>query len=302
MGNYTGEIFAVATSFMWTISAMAFESGGKKIGSLPLNLIRLLFALVFISIYSYFTRGLPFATDADLNTWLWLSLSGVVGLVIGDLMLFRAYILVGARISMLILSLVPPITAFLGWLVLDEKLKGQQLIAMLITLVGICIVLLSKKTPKESDKTDKKKTKNIIGYLLAFGGAAGQAGGLVLSKKGMGNYDAFASTQIRIIAGIIGFVIIISFAKLWRKTFAGIKNIPAMKSIALGSLAGPFLGVSFSLIAVQFIETGIAATLSSLAPVVIILPSMIIFKEKISKLEIIGAIISVIGVALFFWN
>ncbi len=302
MGNYTGEIFAVATSFMWTISALAFESGGKKIGSLPLNFIRLLFAFVFISIYSYFSRGLPFATDASLTTWAWLILSGLVGLVIGDLMLFKAYVLIGSRISMLILSLVPPITAFFGWLILDETLKGQQIIAMLVTLIGICIVLLSKKQPDALQQNKKKQRKNIIGYFLAFGGAIGQSGGLVLSKKGMGNYDAFASTQIRIIAGIIGFAIIISFAKLWKKTFIGMKNASAMKSISLGAFTGPFLGVSFSLLAVQFIETGIAATLSSLAPVIIILPSMLIFKEKIHVMEIIGAIISVIGVAIFFWN
>ncbi len=304
MANYTGEIFAVATSFMWVISALAFESGGKKIGSLPLNFIRLIFALFFISIYSYITRGLPFATDADLNTWMWLILSGIVGLVIGDLMLFKAYILIGSRVSMLILSLVPPITAFLGWIMLGETLKNIQIFAMLITLVGISIVLLSRRPDKqEKDKnTDQKESsKNIIGYLLAFGGAVGQAGGLVLSKKGMGEYDAFAATQIRIIAGIVGFALILSFAKLWKKTFNGMKNIPAMKSIALGSLAGPFLGVSFSLIAIKFTETGVAATLSSLAPVVIILPAIILFKEKVRLMEIIGAIISVVGVGLFFW-
>lgn len=135
---------------------------------------------------------------------------------------------------------------------------------------------------------------------MAFGGAVGQAGGLVLSKKGMGNYDAFASTQIRIIAAMFCFAIILSFAKLWKKTITGAKNVPAMKRVALGSLAGPFLGVSFSLLAVQYIETGVAATLSSLAPVVIILPSMFIFKEKIRPQEVIGAFISVVGVALFF--
>lgn len=305
MGNYIGEIFAVATSFMWTVSAMSFESAGKKIGSVPLNFIRLIFALIFITIYSYFSRGLFFATDATANMWIWLSISGLVGFVIGDILLFRAYVVVGARVSMLVMSLVPPITAFFGWMILGETLTAIQFVAMLITILGIVLVLWKKPDKKDKPKEKvnlfrRKPSVALVGFLLAFGGACGQAGGLVLSKKGMGDYDAFAATQIRIIAGIIGFTIILSFAKLWKKTINGLKNVSAVKMITLGSFAGPFLGVSFSLIAVKYTETGIAATLSSLAPVIIILPSMWFFKEKIKPLEIIGAVISVIGVGLFF--
>lgn len=299
MGNYVGEIFALITSVMWVISAMAFESAGKKIGSLPLNLIRLVFAFVFISIYTFFSRGMFFATDVDLNSFLWLALSGVIGFVIGDIMLFQAYVVVGARISTLIMSLVPAITALLGWLILGETLSPKQIIAMVIAMSGIFIVLFGRG--KNTDPNQKKNKKAIvIGLLLALGGAIGQAGGLVVSKKGMGTYDAFASTQIRIITGIICFAIILTFAKKWKKTFAGLKNFSAVKSISLGAFVGPFLGVSFSLIAVKYTETGIAATLSSLAPVLIILPSMIFFKEKVKLIEVVGAVVSVIGVALFF--
>lgn len=305
MENYLGEIFAVITSFMWTVSAISFESAGKKIGSIPLNFIRLIFALIFISIYTYFTRGLFFAIDASIDAWLWLSLSGMVGFVIGDLLLFRAYIVVGARISMLIMSLAPPITAFLGWLILGETLSIKQFIAMLITITGIAVVLWKKPEKKDNKKNatnffKRKPSVAFWGILLAFGGACGQAGGLVLSKKGMGDYDAFAATQIRIIAGIVGFSLILTFSKLWRKTIKGFKNVSAIKWITLGSFAGPFLGVSFSLIAVKYTETGIAATLSSLAPIIIILPAMLIFKEKIKPMEIVGSIITVVGVALFF--
>jgi drug/metabolite transporter (DMT)-like permease len=265
----------------------------------------LIFALIFITIYSYFTRGLFFATDATANMWIWLSISGLVGFVIGDILLFRAYVVVGARVSMLVMSLVPPITAFFGWMILGETLTAIQFVAMLITILGIVLVLWKKPDKKDKPKEKvnlfkRKPSVALVGFLLAFGGACGQAGGLVLSKKGMGDYDAFAATQIRIIAGIVGFTIILSFAKLWRKTLNGLKNVSAVKMITLGSFAGPFLGVSFSLIAVKYTETGIAATLSSLAPVIIILPSMWFFKEKIKPLEIIGAVISVIGVGLFF--
>jgi drug/metabolite transporter (DMT)-like permease len=301
--TYQGEIFALITSFCWTISALSYESAGKKIGTVPMNLIRMTMAFVFISIYTVFVRGKLLPTDASQETWFWLIISGLVGFVIGDIMLFQSFVVIGARVSMLVMSLVPPITAILGWLILGETMTGWQIFAMMVTVSGIVLVMLKRKKTQPEDGNSQKKGRisaTLIGLLLALGGAVGQAGGLVISKKGMGNYDAFAASQIRIIAGVVGYTIIISFAGLWRKTFAGLKNAAAMKAVTLGSFVGPFLGVSFSLIAVKYTTTGIAATLTSLAPVIIILPSMLIHKEKISFQEVAGAIISVVGVALFF--
>jgi drug/metabolite transporter (DMT)-like permease len=135
---------------------------------------------------------------------------------------------------------------------------------------------------------------------MALGGAIGQATGLVLSKKGMGSYDAFSSSQIRVLTGIAGFSFLFIFMKRWPRVWAALKNPPAMRRITLGAFFGPFLGVSFSLLAVQHTETGIAATLMSIVPVLIIIPSVLIFHEKINLKEIIGAIITVAGVAMFF--
>jgi len=103
-----------------------------------------------------------------------------------------------------------------------------------------------------------------------------------------------------IIAGIVGFAILISILKRWGRVFSAIRNIPAVKSMAIGSFSGPFLGVSFSLIAVKFTETGIAATLMAIVPIIIIVPAIVINKEKIKFVEIVGAFIAVIGVGLFF--
>jgi drug/metabolite transporter (DMT)-like permease len=187
----------------------------------------------------------------------------------------------------------------MGWIILGETMTGQQIFAMMITISGIVMVLLKRKK-NNSVKNKSGLSTTVVGLLLAFGGALGQAGGLVISKKGMGNYDAFAASQIRIIAGVVGYIIIISFAGLWKKTLSGLKNVSAMKAVSLGSFVGPFLGVSFSLLAIKYTTTGIAATLTSLAPIIIIFPSVIINKEKVAFMEVFGAVISVIGVALFF--
>lgn len=302
MENYFGEIAGVLTAVFWTVTSMAFESAGKKVGSLSVNLIRLVMAFFFIGIYSWIARGFFFPTDASLFQWKWLAISGLIGFVIGDLLLFQAFVLVGARISMLMMALAPPFAAFIGWLILDEVMSPMNLLGMAITLTGIVLVILKREKVEKNGQMIKKLKSNysVHGILLALGGALGQAAGLVLSKKGMGDYDAFSASQIRVLTGIAGFTIMFFFMKRWPKVLSALKHSPAMKRIALGAFFGPFLGVSFSLLAVQHTQAGIAATLMAISPVLIIVPAIIIFKERVNWKEILGAIITVGGVALFF--
>jgi len=302
MVMYFGEIAALLTAVFWTVTSMSFESAGKKVGSLSVNLIRLVVAFFIYGVLNYFRRGFFLPLDAGLERWMWLALSGLVGFVMGDLLLFQAFVVIGARISMLIMALTPPITAFVGWIVLGEMLSPMNWVGMIVTLTGISIVIL-KREKKDVDSTKRRKiTTNysLTGILLAFGGAVGQGVGLVLSKKGMGQYDAFAASHIRVITGMIGFAIIILITRRYGKVWKALQHIPAMKRVALGSVFGPFLGVSFSLLAVQNTKAGIAATIMSIVPVLIIPPAILFFHEKVNWKEIIGAIITVSGVALFF--
>lgn len=300
MQQYLGEIAALLTAVCWTVTAMAFESAGKRVGALSLNLIRLVIGLVFLAIYNAIVNDGLFP-EATHYQWFWLVMSGLVGFVLGDLFLFRAFILIGARISMLIMALVPPITALIGWLTLGEVLTGMEFLGMGITLLGIILVMSTKLEIKKGTfgKT-LRMGPLVLGSILALGGAVGQAAGLVLSKKGMQDMNAFSATQIRIMAGVVGFSIVITLFKRWKHLFGALRDLKAMKAMTIGSFTGPFLGVSFSLLAVQHTDTGIAATLMALTPVLIIPAAIMMKKEKIKALEMIGAVVSVGGVALFF--
>ncbi len=291
-----GESAALVTAICWTITALAFESAGKKVGSLPVNVIRLFFAFFIIGIFSYFRNGLFFASDASLEAWVWLPISGIIGFVIGDLLLFQAFVIIGARVSMLIMALTPPIAAFFGWLILNEKMSAINFLGMAITIVGISIVILAK----ESGQKIIKMKYPVKGVLLALGGAIGQGLGLVFSKLGMKDYDPFLSTQIRILAGIIGFSILFTVLGKWKNLFAAFKDKTAMFGISIGSFFGPFLGVSLSLLAIQHTTTGIASTIMAIVPVLILIPSIFIYKEKITLKEISGAVVAFLGVVMFF--
>jgi drug/metabolite transporter (DMT)-like permease len=304
LSTHQGEFAALLTAVFWTITALAFESASKKVGSLSVNLIRLCLALVFLSIYSWVSRGVAFPVDAGQHQWVWLSLSGLVGFVLGDLFLFRSYVVIGARISMLIMALAPPIAALIGWIALDEHLTLKQGLGMFVIFAGIAMVILEKEyeDPEISEAKPRKVrfAYPITGLLLALGGAVGQGGGLVLSKYGMQQYDVFASVQIRVITGIAGFAAMFLLLNRWDALRNALRNRKAMSRLSIGAVFGPFLGVSFSLWAVRYTSTGVASALMSIVPVLIILPSVVLFKEKFNAKELIGAVITVGGVMLFF--
>jgi drug/metabolite transporter (DMT)-like permease len=301
--SHTGEVAALLTTVFWTITALSFETASKRIGSLHLNLLRLGLAVILLAGFNWISRGMIFPLDATSHQWTWLSISGLVGFVIGDFCLFQAFIIIGARVSMLFMTLAPPIAAITGWYFLNDKLSPLGILGMVITLSGIALVIFVR-TPANSPHTmQSSKVKLALpvkGIILALIAAAGQGIGLVISKHGMQQYDPFSSAQIRVIAGFIGFALIFTMLGKWKELPASFSDRKAMVWLSVGAIFGPFLGVSFSMIAVQHTNAGIAQTIMSLVPVLIIPPSILISKEKPKFREIIGAIMAVIGVSLFF--
>ncbi len=294
--SYSGEVAALLVAFFWTITALSFEVASNRIGSLAVNLLRLAFAFVFLSVFTWIYRGFIFPADASAHAWFWLGLSGFVGFVFGDYFLFKSYTLIPSRISMLVMTFVPPVTAFLGWIVLGEVMTIKHLLGMTLTVSGIVMTIFSRN--KQSGKFSLHYP--LKGILFAFFGVLGQAGGLILSKYGMQEYDPFASTQIRIIAGLIGFGFLILITRKTSLITKAFNDRKAIVTTINGSFFGPFLGVSFSLLAIQHTGTGIASTLMAIVPILIIPPSAIFLKQKVGLIDYLGAVVSVSGVILFF--
>ena len=268
--SYVGEIASLLTAVCWTFSAIYFEKAGRRVGSLSVNIIRIFLGIIFLGLTTTFTRGMFFPMDATPYNWFWLGLSGIVGFFLGDLFLFKSYTIIGSRTSQLVMSLAPMITAVIGWFFLNEILSLKSIIGIVVSVSGIMIAVAGKKL---------KLNVPVKGFLYALGGALGQAVGLILSKKGMGEYDAVAATQIRAIFGFAAFAILVTFAKRWRRVILTTGDRKSMSIITVGTIFGPFIGVSLSLYAVQHTETGIAAALMALTPIFIIVPTAIMFKE-----------------------
>ena len=306
---YLGEVLSLGVAISWTATALFAEVGSKRLGSLQLNVIRLTLSLLMLGATLWYFTGSPIPLYTDGRTWFWLSLSGFVGYVLGDYCLFNAYVLIGSRFGQLFMTLAPIAAAISGWMILGEHMSSKAILGMLVTIAGIGISIFNRgKTHKIGLKLPTK------GVLLGIGAGVGQGVGLVLSKVGMNYYKLsiphgmenvnnlmpFASTFIRAITGALGFLIVMGYQKQF-DTLATVRHDLKGTGAALGAtIFGPFVGVSISLMAVQYTEAGVASTLMALTPIFILLPVRIFFKQKITFKEILGAIISVLGVSLFF--
>ncbi len=330
---FIGETIALGVAVSWTATALFAEVSSKRMGSLPLNTLRMTMSLILLTLTLWLLMGVPYPRYADGPTWLWLALSGVVGYVIGDYCLMQGYIYIGSRFGQLFMTLSAPTAAITGRLLLGEEMSTLAIIGMVVTLSGISLSILSKsdqKPDKEGHKSQSLKlTLPARGIFFASMAGICQGFGLVLSKMGLGHYNnalstegidpmtaptdvllpvplqfsvPFAATMIRASIGLVGFfLLLVLFNKDWKQKLShAAHDHVAMWCLLGATIFGPFVGVSASLLATEYTSTGIAQTIFALTPILIIAPAAWLFHQKVTLREIIGAVISVAGVCLFF--
>ena len=308
--NHLGEIISLIVAASWTVTALFADKASHRIGSITTNVLRLSMAIVFLAALLWVSIGHPYPVYASGQAWLWLALSALVGYVFGDWCLFNCYMSIGARFGQLFMTLAPPMAAIAGWAILGETLTWKSCLAMVVTLCGIAISILSRGGGHKVQLTLPFK-----GVLLGLGAGIGQGVGLVLSKVGLQHYadaipmDApsrmaqmlpFASTMIRAVVGASGFLALMALQKDLPRLKQAVHDRTGMGYALIVTLFGPVLGVSLSLMAVQYTGAGIASTLMALSPVFILIPYALIYKQRIKFREVLGVLVSMTGVAMFF--
>ena len=304
-----GEIISLVVAVSWTATALFAEIATKRVGQLTMNVARMIASLILLGATLWIFTGSPLPLYADQTTWMWLSLSGFVGYALGDYCLFNSYIVIGSRFGQLFMTLASPFAALAAWILLGETLSWTALLGMFVCMSGIGMSVLSR-----GDEKRVHFKLPLRGILLGIGAGAGQGVGLVLSKVGMAHYSElvpatdevattlipFASTMMRAVMGLIAFTLAMAYTRQFHKLPQIVHDRKAFLAGMGAVILGPFIGVSLSLMAVQMAPAGVAQTLMSLTPIFILLPSKMLYKTRITTLEVIGAIIAVAGASLLF--
>lgn len=303
-----GQSAGLATALCFTAGSVLFSMASRQVGAFVLNRIRLVFALAFLGLAHWLYFGALYPHTAAWSHWFWLGLSGVVGLALGDIFLFHGYALIGPRLTMLMMSLSPILTALLAWLFLDEKLSGGQILGICITISGIVWVVSEQnhraRHTKNGEGAGTISMPNYrLGILAGLGAAICQALGLILARQGLGaDFPALSGNLIRMISATAVTWTITAMQGQAQKTLQTLSHHPqALRWAIAGAFIAPFLGVSLSLVAIQHTKVGIASTLMALPPVFLLPVSALLFKERLGWQAIAGTLAAFSGIALLFW-
>lgn len=295
---FLGELASIFTSVCWTMSAVSFSAATSQLGAQTTNRLRVLLAFSALLLINALLYGQPLPLNAGWERWGWLTLSGIIGLALGDAFLFQSYACLGPRLGLLLLSLAPVFGEAIAWLWFGETLRPLQWLGMFITLGGISWVVISRP----SDPAEGAACASGRGIFFGMMAALGQAAGLTLSRQGMdGGFSPFAGTLIRMIAALVSLWGLALLQGKLSSTWQNIRSHPAgLNWTALGAFFGPVIGISASLFAVQRTSIGVASTLMALPPVFMLPISHFFYHEKINWQSALGTLLAMGGVALLF--
>jgi drug/metabolite transporter (DMT)-like permease len=295
LNSYWGELAGLGTSVCWTGSSVSFTISSRLIGANVVNRFRLALALVLLMLVHFFIYHRLLPTNGAGSHWFWFGLSGIIGFAIGDSLLFRSLVLIGPRLTMLLMSLSPVFGTISAWIIFHQALRVTEIIAIAVTLGGVSAVIL------ERPNGERTRGHYVDGVLCGLGAAVCQALGLVVSKIGLaGNFPALSGNIIRVLVATVILWMIPLFRWTIPADFKKLKNTKASLTMILGAVFGPFLGVWLSLVSIQWSYIGIASTLQSLSPILLIPVSHWVFREKISSKALVGTVVAIIGVAMIF--
>lgn len=307
--NLSGELIALLTTLCWSLGIFPFTEAAKRIGSAPLNQYRLLLAWIIISIILFFWNDLNFVelfTTPQPYHFVFLGLSGIIGFSIGDYCSFNSFKLLGPKLASLYTTFAPGAALLIGYIALNESVNLIGIFGILITVSGVIWLTLSKKDSNAA--TQVGYTRDKRGIIYGIIGALCQGTGLVLSKYGMDYYDVKLPTMhavwIRLLfAFSAAFIVSLLAGKLKSNSkpiFTNEKN--NLPFLFFGTILGPVMGVTLSLLAIQKLEVAVAQTIFALLPLFVLPISLIVYKERITIQSVFACLLALSGVLLLIWR
>lgn len=288
-----GALAALGAALMWTLNSAVIEKKGHGLDGGSLNFGRMMLGLLLISVVSAISSGHLLPLEASVTSWLSLLLSGFLGFSLGDTFLMKSFQALGARLTLLIFSFAPVLTAILSYFLFHEKLSAINISGMVLVIAGIVLVISGKQV-------NRGAKLSLQGLMFALAASLGQALGTIFSKFGLEDISPLPATQVRLLGGLAGMAFMMTVSRrrvALKQAFQSANGRVVMLS---GAVLGTLIGVSLSMAALQLTKGAIASTLMSTMPILILPISVLFLKEKLSARDIAGAVLSVAGMAVLF--
>lgn len=295
--RFAGEVAALGTAVSWSIGSNLFAAAGQRMGSVVLNRLRITTAVFLLSLALLVTQGAAWpvwATGAQVG---WLAASGLVGFVFGDTWYFRSLVILGPGRAALLASSGPIFTMIFAAAFLHEHPGPLALFGTALTLSGIAWVLRER----ERGHVPHVEGSAAFGVMAGILAAVGQAGGYVLSKTALrSGIDPLSATLIRVAAAAVAIWLLATVERAVPATVGALRDRRGAAFMVGGAVFGPFLGVTMSLAAIRYIDTGVAASITAIYPIFTMLIAARFHGEKLTWRALLGALVAVAGVVVLF--
>ena len=284
------------TAVCFAFASQVWTYAGKRVGSSTVTHIRLWLALPLSIIVHFIIVGSFFPLHHDPKAYLYFALSGLFGFALADLFIFKSLVILGARQTLVIMTVSPIFSTFISWFSLSERISYLQIIGILIIVAGVMWVIFEEG--RNNSKSIKGRTRGII---FAFIGALAQSSANVLSKHGFA-YDVHpvSAGLLRVTFGLLGLIIFALSRKEFINDFKKMDNIKILTLLTSASFIGPILGVILSLYALTMAPVGIVSALMQISPIILLPVDYFVFKKKIGIKIILGTFLAIAGAVLLF--
>lgn len=297
-----GILLAIAAAGGWAHNSIVYTFAGRRVGSNTTAHIRLWFALAMSLLIHTLVSGRLIPVIGTPISLAATVVSGILGYFLADLFIFKAFLYIGPRDTMLILTTSPLFSALFAFLFYGEMLSFPDIFAGLLILGGIVIVV---KDPRQWGEGDgggdggRSGGRKMVGVAAGFLGSLGQSLGLIFSKYSLVAGDSPLEINVyRIAAGLAAMVLFLTFRGSLVSDFKKMQDRRALFLIAFGALIGPSLGVLAALYAVLFIPVGLSAVLMQTTPIMLLPFEKFLFGRRISPISIVGTLVSLAGIGL----
>ena len=301
----SGEVVALISALLWAFASVLLGWGVKRLHVIPLNLIRCVVSTAFFWSLLPFSGGLRAVAAIQADQWLWLFLSVVMLLIVGDLLYFRSLDLAGVSWTMPVASVNPLWAVLLAALFVDEPLSWSLLAGTLLVIAGL--ILVSRSTNSTGSVAGRQQR---IGLLLALLASVAWGVGQVILKPAAEGLDAVVANSVRQPMGVL---IMLGLAlaqgrrpprllatKSPQSIWQDLRELDRRSwlTIVAASLVGTGLGSLLFVIAIQSIGAGRTAVLTSTAPLMAIPMAVLWLHERPNRQTLIGALLATAGVVL----
>ena len=281
----------------WAVASLISADVTRKIGGLAFNRLRLFFVSIMLIGYTFYLDTWNTINQEFLLTILF---SGIIGIFLGDTLLFIALQKIGPRRNNILFSLAAPFTVILNIIFLNEIMSTINLIGCIIVFCGVVVAIAYGNSKDKNHRWEVVEGNIYLGISLGIGAALCQAIGLIMMKPilTMGA-DPIASAAIRTAISFVflAFTFFLNYKIFNTKTNLSVKIVG--QSILSGFL-GMALGMSLLLIALKYADAGIVATLSSTSPIMILFLIWLLTKKIPTIGAWIGTVLAIIGSGLIF--